>query len=139
MTEARATRGFTGTKEMAEIDALEDGILNIESVPLMVDRRVTRASQARQAGLQRIEKDMFTVNQLFKDLSGMVVQQSEMIRSVEVSVSEAVDTTCRSKEEIEKTHKRYKERQALTIRIAAFLLAFLLLVFLTRRMISSRW
>jgi t-SNARE complex subunit (syntaxin) len=124
---------------MAEIDALEDGILSSESIPLMVERRVTKSNQVRQAGIQRIEKDMFTVNQLFKDLSGMVVQQNEMIKSVDASVSSAVENTSRAKEEIQKTHNRYKERQAFVIRVVTFLFAFLLIVFITRRMLFSHW
>lgn len=127
------------TEEMAEIDALEDGILSIESAPLMAERRTTRSDQVRQAGLQRIEKDMFSVNQLFKDLSGMVVQQNDMIRSVEVSVNEAVENTSRSKNEIAKTHKRYTDRQDLAFRVAAFLLALVLVIFLSRRMLTFHW
>lgn len=139
LTTSHLTTRSRVTAEMTEIDALEDGILSIESAPLLAERRTTKSNQVRQAGLQRIEKDMFTVNQLFKDLSGMVVQQNDMIRSVEVSVNEAAENTSRSKDEIAKTHKRYTERQDFAFRAAAFLLALVLVIFLSRRMLTSHW
>ena len=124
---------------MEAIDALEDGILNTESSPLLVSARVSKSNQVRQEGLQRIQKDMFTVNQLFKDLSNIVIQQSENIRSIDSSVEKSVVNSRNANEEISKTHKRYKDREALTIRIALFLLGFIVFVFLTRRILFQHW
>lgn len=126
-------------QEMSEIDAMEDGILGSEAMPLIVETRPSKAQQIRQAGLQRINRDMTTVNQLFKDLSGIVVQQGEMLHSIDASVSRSAENTSKSNEEINKTYKRQKERQALALKLAAWLFFSILFVFLTRRMINGRW
>jgi hypothetical protein len=86
------------TLEMSDIDSMEDGILGSEAMPLITETRQSKSSQLRQAGIQRIHKDMTTVNQLFKDLSGIVVQQGEMIRGAEASVSQLVENSSKANE-----------------------------------------
>lgn len=126
-------------KELDDIDALEDGILNIEEAPLLVLSRTSKAHQIRQAGIQRIQKDMSTVNQLFKDLSGIVIQQGEMIRSVDSSVEKSVEHSWRANEEFSKTHKRHKEKQMIAIRFSLVLIGFIVSIFLIRRILFSHW
>jgi t-SNARE complex subunit (syntaxin) len=124
---------------MEDIDAMEDGILGHEASPLLSDVRVSKGQQARQAGLQRIQKDMSTVNQLFRDLSGIVLQQEEMLRSVDSSVSRSVDSSSKANEELTKSYKRQQERQALALRLAAFLFGFILFIFMSRRILTGHW
>lgn len=127
------------TVEMDDIDAIEDGILGGEGVPLMISKRVSKVDQLRQAGLQRIQKDMFTVNQLYKDLSGMVIQQGDTIHSLDSSVSNSVENSSKARMELEKTYKRQKERQALALKLALILLGFIVFIFLSRRVLFSHW
>ena len=124
---------------MSDIDAMEDGILGSEAMPLITETRQSKSSQLRQAGIQRIHKDMTTVNQLFKDLSGIVVQQGEMIRGVEASVFQSVENSSKANEELSKTYKRQKERQALAVKLASWLFGLILFVFLWRRLIYGHW
>ena len=124
---------------MQDIDAMEDGILGGESDPLITEVRVTKSQQIRQAGLQRIQRDMSTVNQLFKDLSGIVLSQGEMLQSVDASVARSVENTSKANDEVSKTYKRQKERQALALRLAAFLFGFLVFIFISRRLLYGHW
>ena len=124
---------------MEDIDAIEDGILGGESAPLLVDARFSKSQLVRQAGLQRIQKDMSTVNQLFKDLSGMVVQQGEMLRTVDSSVQRSMENSSKSNDEVSKTYKRQKERQALALRLAAFIFGFIVFILLSRRLLVGHW
>lgn len=124
---------------MHDIDAMEDGILGGESDPLIMDVRVSKSQQIRQAGLQRIQKDMTTVNQLFRDLSGIVVSQGEMLRSVDASISRTVENNSKANDEVNKTYKRQKERQALALRLAAFLFGFIVFIFISRRLLFGHW
>jgi t-SNARE complex subunit (syntaxin) len=124
---------------MHDIDAMEDGILGGESDPLIMDGRVSKSQQIRQAGLQRIQKDMTTVNQLFRDLSGIVVSQGEMLRSVDASISRTVENSSKANDEVNKTYKRQKERQALALRLAAFLFGFIVFIFIFRRLLFGHW
>jgi t-SNARE complex subunit (syntaxin) len=124
---------------MHDIDAMEDGILGGESDPLIMDVRVSKSQQIRQAGLQRIQKDMTTVNQLFRDLSGIVVSQGEMLRSVDANISRTVENSSKANDEVNKTYKREKERQALALRLAAFLFGFIVFIFISRRLLFGHW
>ena len=126
-------------RELHDIDALEDGILNIEVAPLLVSSRKSEALHSRQKGIQRIQADMSIVNQLFKDLSGIVISQGDIIRSIDSSVEKSVEYTAKTNDELSKTHKRQKDRQLLAIRVGMFLFGFIVLIFLTRRILFSHW
>jgi t-SNARE complex subunit (syntaxin) len=124
---------------MDDIDAIEDGLLGSEAAPLLVESRASRAQMVRQVGLQRIQKDMSTVNQLYKDLSGIVIQQGEMLRAVDSSVSRSVENSSRANEEINKTYNRQKERRALAFRLVAFLFGLIVFLLLSRRLLMGHW
>lgn len=124
---------------MDDIDAIEDGLLGSEAAPLLVESRASKAQMVRQVGLQRIQKDMSTVNQLYKDLSGIVIQQGEMLRAVDSSVSRSVENSSRANEEINKTYNRQKERRALALRLVAFLFGLIVFLLLSRRLLMGHW
>ena len=124
---------------MDDIDAIEDGLLGSEAAPLLLESRASKAQMVRQVGLQRIQKDMSTVNQLYKDLSGIVIQQGEMLRAVDSSVSRSVENSSRANEEINKTYNRQKERRALALRLVAFLFGLIVFLLLSRRLLMGHW
>ena len=111
---------------------MEDGFGNGENSPLMVQTRKTRAQEARHAGMQRIQKDMYTVNQLFKDLSQIVIQQGDSINAIDASVEKTLDHSSKATEEVLKTDKRHRQQQSTAIRLAVFLLMFIIMIFLVR-------
>ena len=104
-----------------------------------IPSHASKLQQARDAGIQRIHKDFVAVNQLFKDLSGIVIQQGDAIRSIDTSVEKSVDNSRRAHDELSKTNKRQNDTRLLAIRIAIFVIAFLLSIFLTRRIRYSHW
>lgn len=124
---------------MEDLETLEHGFIETESAPLMATTRVSRSQALRQAGVQRIQKDMFTVNQLFKDLSGIVIHQGETIQSIDSSVEKSAHNSKLANEELTKTSKRYQQQQWAAIRVGIFLLGFIISVFLLRRMLFSHW
>ena len=118
--------------EMDPLINMEDGFGDGETSPLMVQTRTTKAQQARNAGMQRIQKDMFTVNQLFKDLSGIVIQQGESITAIAASVEKTLDHSSKAGEEVMKTDKRHRQQQMTAIRLAGCFLMFIIMIFLIR-------
>lgn len=114
---------------------LEDGIYDHEVTPLVVQTVNRKGQEIRMAGIQRIQKDMSTVNQLFKDLSGIVIQQGESINAIESSVEKAVLNSEKATEEIKKTETRHRKQQGAVLRIIGILFAFVMMLFLVRTFI----
>lgn len=114
---------------------LEDGIYDHEATPLVVQTVNRKGQEVRLAGIQRIQKDMSTVNQLFKDLSGIVISQGETINAIDSSVEKAVSNSQKATEEIKKTEKRHRKQHGAALRIVGFLFAFILTLFLVRTFI----
>ena len=106
-----------------------------EMSPLVTNLRVNKRDEARKAGIQRIQKDMNTVNQLFKDLSGLVIQQGDSITAVDSTVERSVGNSRNAKEEVEKTEKRHRQQQKFLLKIIVILVLAILTIFLIRRML----
>lgn len=106
-----------------------------EMSPLVTNVRVNKREEIRQAGIQRIQRDMSTVNQLFKDLSGLVIQQGDTITAVDSAVEKSVENSRNAKEEVEKTEKRHRQQQRFLLRIIVILVLAILAIFLIRRML----
>ncbi len=114
---------------------LEDGICDHEAAPLMMQSVNRKGQEVRLAGIQRIQKDMSTVNQLFKDLSTIVIKQGDSINAMDASVEKAVENSQKATEEVRKTEKRHRKQQNAALRIIGILFAFLLVIFLVRTFI----
>ena len=110
-----------------------------EMSPLMTQARVSKRDEVRHAGIQRIQRDMNTVNQLFRDLSGIVIQQGERITAIDATVEKSVDNSRNAKEEVVKTEKRYRQQQRFVLKLIVFLILAILSIFLVRRMLYSHW
>jgi|LauGreDrversion4_2_1035121.scaffolds.fasta_scaffold72539_2 t-SNARE complex subunit (syntaxin) len=106
-----------------------------EMSPLVTETRVNKRDEVRKAGIQRIQRDMSTVNQLFKDLSGLVVSQGDTITGVDSAVERTVDNSQKAREEVEKTDKRHRQQQRFLLRIIIILVVAILAIFLIRRML----
>lgn len=124
---------------MDQSDSIEHGYINHEGSPLLLESRVSKSQAVRLAGMQRIQKDMFTVNKLFKDLSGIVIQQGDTVQSIDMAVERATFNGKMACDELEKTDKRNKRHQWAAVRVAFFMICFIFLVFLVRRMMYSHW
>jgi t-SNARE complex subunit (syntaxin) len=112
-------------------DDFEKGELS----PLVTNIRVNKREEARNAGIQRIQRDMNTVNQLFRDLSGLVIHQGDSVTAVDASVERSITHAENAKEEVEKTDKRHKQQQKFLLRIIIILVVAILVIFLIRRML----
>jgi hypothetical protein len=106
-----------------------------EMSPLVTQTRVNKRDEVRKAGIQRIQADMSTVNQLFKDLSGLVIQQGDTITAVDSAVERSVENSRNAQEEVEKTDKRHRQQQRFLLRIIIVLVLAILAIFLIRRML----
>lgn len=111
---------------------LEDGTYDHEATPLVVQTVNRKGQEIRLAGIQRIQKDMSTVNQLFKDLSGIVIMQGDSINAMDASVEKAVQNAQRANEEISVTEKRHRKQQGAVLRVIGVLVAFILVLFIMR-------
>lgn len=118
---------------------MEHGYINPEFAPLLAEAKVSRGHEVRKAGMQRIEKDMSTVNKLFKDLSGLVIQQGETIQNVDRTVERTSHNSRLAREELEKSDKRQKQQVCTVLRFSLILFGFIISVFLLRRMMFSHW
>ena len=105
-----------------------------EMSPLMTQARVSKREELRHAGIARIQRDMTAVNQLYRDLSGIVIQQGETITAIDASVEQTVQHTKNTNEEIQKTEQRHRQQQRFVIRLIVFLIIAIILVFLLRKM-----
>ena len=106
-----------------------------EMSPLVANVRVNKREEVRQAGIQRIQADMNTVNQLFKDLSGLVIQQGDSITAIDSAVEKSIDNSRNANEEVEKTEKRHRQQQRFLLRIIVILVLAILAIFLIRRIL----
>ena len=119
---------------MDPMDSIEHGYINQEASPLLTEARVSKSQAVRQAGMQMIQKDMLTVNQLFKDLSGIVIPQGDTISSIDMATERGSINSKLALDELDKTDRRSKQHQMAAIRVALFLLCFLILIFIIRHM-----
>jgi len=114
-----------------ESDDFEKGELS----PLMTQQRISKRVEIRQAGIQRIQRDMTTVNQLYRDLSGIVIQQGESITAIDASVEQSVQNSKNANDEVHKTEQRYRNQQRFVMRLIIFLILAIIVVFLLRRIL----
>jgi t-SNARE complex subunit (syntaxin) len=114
---------------------LEEGRFEHESEPLVLQTTTRKGQDIRLAGIQRIQRDMTTVNQLFKDLSTIVISQGDSITAIDASVEKAVEHSRKATEEVAKTDKRHRQQQSFAFRLIGILLMFVLSLFLIRTFI----
>ena len=62
----------------------------------------------RQEEITHIEKDMVIVNNMFKDVAGMIVQQGEMLNQAETHVDKAQQETGEAVNELRRADKYQK-------------------------------
>jgi t-SNARE complex subunit (syntaxin) len=105
-----------------------------EMSPLMTQARINKREEIRKAGIQRIQQDMSTVNQLYRDLSGIVIRQGETIDAIDGRIEQTVKTSKNTNDELLKSDQRYRQQQRLILRIIMFLIIAIIIVFLLRKM-----
>ncbi|KAJ3215260.1 Syntaxin-1A [Dinochytrium kinnereticum] len=118
-----------------------DNVVNGESGPVFAQsivqngqkaeaRRALQDIQDRHADVQRIEKSIIELQQLFIDMSVLVSAQGEMLNQIEINVNDAVEQTDQGVEHLKGATKLQKKTRKKMCIIIGLLVGIMLIVFI---------
>ncbi|KAI8848275.1 t-SNARE [Chytridium lagenaria] len=93
-------------------------------------RRALQDIQDRHADVQRIEKSIIEMQQLFIDMSVLVSAQGELLNQIEINVNDAVEQTDQGVEHLKGATKLQKKTRKKMCIIIGLLVGITLIVFL---------